>query len=262
MPDGGFRGRGTRSDLFYTAFAADLLEALGGDPRPRRTRAYLGGFGAGGGLDLVHLSCLSRCRSRLPPSADFPAARRRAVRRRIEAWRGADGGFGACPGARRGTIAGAVLAMSALEDLGYGLAQPGRLLRSVRSLKSSDGGYANEPRMDTGTTTAAAGAALVFARLGAAADPALAGWLMARAAPGGGFFASPDAPVPDLLSTASALYALRTVGADVSEARDGALRFVGSLRRKGGGYAGHRFDETADCEYSFYALLALGCVEG
>ena len=52
--DGGFQDRAGNSDLYYTVFGLEGLIALRAAV-PASTAAYLGGFGAGEGLDLVHL---------------------------------------------------------------------------------------------------------------------------------------------------------------------------------------------------------------
>ncbi len=79
--------------------------------------------------------------------------------------------------------------------------------------------------------------------------------------PEGGFLANPTAPVPDLLSTATVLYALHRLRYPLDPARRNAcLRFIESVMAESGGFCGHGMDDTPDCEYTFYALLALGCL--
>jgi prenyltransferase beta subunit len=76
----------------------------------------------------------------------------------------------------------------------------------------------------------------------------------------GGFCATPEMTVPDLLSTAVALVALQTVGANIDDFRKPCLEYVSSLWRESGGFAGHVADEFEDVEYTFYALLSIGCL--
>lgn len=75
----------------------------------------------------------------------------------------------------------------------------------------------------------------------------------------GGFKATHAAPVPDLLSTAVALYALNFAGADLREIKPECLVFIDSLYQKGG-FAGNAIDHDPDIEYTFYGLLALGAL--
>jgi prenyltransferase beta subunit len=84
-------------------------------------------------------------------------------------------------------------------------------------------------------------------------------WLLARQHPSGGFLASPTAPLPDLLSTATTLHALARLECELSgEARERCLDFVDSLWNAAGGFHGHWADDHLDAEYTFYGLLALG----
>ncbi len=73
----------------------------------------------------------------------------------------------------------------------------------------------------------------------------------------GGFRATRSTQLPDLLSTAVALYALNFCGYDLREIRPDCLGFIDSLFRDGG-FSGHPLDPDPDIEYTFYGLLALG----
>ena len=73
-----------------------------------------------------------------------------------------------------------------------------------------------------------------------------------------GFNAIPDAPMPDLLSTAVALHALTGMRADLSPIKESCLDFIDSLWVNKGSFYGNWSEETLDVEYTYYALLALG----
>jgi hypothetical protein len=75
----------------------------------------------------------------------------------------------------------------------------------------------------------------------------------------GGFKATHAAPLPDLLSTAVALYALRFAGADLRTIKPECLDFIDSLYRDGG-FGANAIDQDPDIEYTFYGLLALGAL--
>jgi hypothetical protein len=71
--------------------------------------------------------------------------------------------------------------------------------------------------------------------------------------------------VPDLLSTGVTLYALRRLGLDpathFSEAdRTATEEFITLHWNDDGGFCGTLADPQSDCEYTFYGLLALGCL--
>lgn len=288
-PDGGFRGRGASSDLYYTVFAVQGLVALSEPPEPGPLSRYLASFGDGEGLDLVHLACLARCWAGLDCGlgiADRGSERGtgsapQLLRQRIECFRSADGGYSPTPGAEHGTAYGCFFALGALEDLDggsriadCGLGHGNRrsetrnprwtegVLRCLAALRRDDGGYANERPLRSGTTPATAAAVSVLRQLGGRVDRTTVDWLLARAAPEGGFFATAATPLPDLLSTATALHALDGVAEVPAALRQSCLTFVESLRTEDGGYLGLALDEEPDAEYTFYALLALGHLAG
>ncbi len=86
----------------------------------------------------------------------------------------------------------------------------------------------------------------------------IAPWLLARHRPEGGFFATPMAPMPDLLSTATALHALAALQVDFEAIKEPCIDFVDSLWTNQGGFYGNWAEDRVDCEYTYYALLALG----
>jgi len=258
-PDGGFRGRSHDSDLYYTVFATEALTALGQAPDPGPLRRYLASFGDGEGLDLVHLACLARCGA---DAGGLRPAVRAALLRRIEAHRSADGGYGPAPGADHGTAYGCFFAVGALGDLDAEPPDAAGIRRCLAALRRDAGGYANERPLRAATTPATAAAATVLKQLGENVERSAAEWLLARAAPDGGFFATDATPLPDLLSTATALHALDGVAELPAALRGPCLDFVESLRTDAGGYRGLALDEEADAEYTFYALLALGHLAG
>jgi prenyltransferase beta subunit len=255
-PDGGFQDRAGGSDLYYTVFGLEGLAALEHDAPPS-TPAFLAGFGDGGHLDFVHLTCLARAwatASRSAPPADVAEA----LRGRIERYRARDGGYSVTAGADAGTPYGAFLALGAIEDLRSTPSEPDRLLASVLRSRAPDGGFANHEGATAGVTPATAAAVMVMRHLEREPDASIADWLFARAHHDGGFFAAPGAPVPDLLSTATALHALVAMHADISRIKEPCLDFVDTLWTNEGGFCGSWLDQMLDCEYTYYGLLALG----
>ena len=67
----------------------------------------------------------------------------------------------------------------------------------------------------------------------------------------------PEAPIPDLLSTATALHALSGLHVDFSAVKERCLDFVDTLWT-GKAFCGNWGDDEPDVEYTYYALLALG----
>jgi hypothetical protein len=99
---------------------------------------------------------------------------------------------------------------------------------------------------------------MLFKTLGGSLDPHLKLWLLDRCHASGGFLATPAAPVPDLLSTATGLHALAALDAPLAGLYETCLDFVDSLWTNRGGFFGSWVDDTLDCEYTYYGLLALG----
>jgi prenyltransferase beta subunit len=103
-----------------------------------------------------------------------------------------------------------------------------------------------------------AAAVTVLRHLGETPERDTGMWLLDRCHANGGFFASPSTPVPDLLSTATALHALSALHVPIAGLREPCLDFVDSLWTNRGGFFGTWADDDVDCEYTYYALLALG----
>jgi prenyltransferase beta subunit len=254
--DGGFQDRAGHSDLYYTVFGLEGLAALGIDP-PSTTPAYLQRFGSGDDLDFVHLTCLARAwatasRAGAPP--DISAA----ILRRLETFRSADGGYSVSAAAATGTPYGCFLALGAIEDLRGGVVDGDRMRESILRQRAADGGFANHEGAAHGSTPATAAAVMVLRHLDYDPPSDVADWLFARGHEDGGFFAAPDVPVPDLLSTATALHTLVAMHADIARIKEPCLDFVDSLWTNAGGFCGSWLDDTLDCEYTYYGLLALG----
>lgn len=89
---------------------------------------------------------------------------------------------------------------------------------------------------------------------GEALNAELVEWLKERQHETGGFYANEMAPIPDLLSTAVALFTLRLIGEHAASAKE----FVEAHFLKNGSFAPTILDDYSDVEYVFYGLLALG----
>lgn len=252
---GGARKRDGRGDLYYTPFLLEALFALDAEPPRERVRAYLEGFGDGAELDLVHQACLVRAWAALDRAVPAPVADE--ATRRFQAHRARDGGYGFEPGAAEGALYNAFLALGVHQDTGRPLPDAERLAASLERLRCDDGGYANDFALSMGTTPTTAAAVTLLRHLERARDARATEWLLARCHPRGGFLAMPEAPIPDLLSTATALHALAGLDVPLDGVRERCLDFVDTLWT-GRGFVGTWDDDQPDCEYTFYALLALG----
>ena len=240
-PDGGFKNRAGESDLYYTVFGLDCLVALQEPIDAVRLDNYLHSFGDGGDLDFVHLTCLARCWS-----GRAPEETRAAILDRLKSFP---------PPA---TVYEWFLACGACLDLGAPLPDSAGLLRCVGSMRSRDGACGNVPDLPLGSTTATAAAVALLRQFNEPQPAEFGPWLLAQARPDGGFVAMPIAPMPDLLSTATALHALASLKVPFDDIREPCLDFLDTLWTNEGGFHGHWADDHLDVEYTSYALLALG----
>ena len=254
--EGGAKDRSGAGDLYYTAFLLDGLVALEVPPPSERVRRYLARYGDGTGLDFVHRACLVRCYAAIGSEHPSGGVADR-VCAELEACRSADGGYSGGPGQANGTLYHAFLALGVYQDLGRALPEPSGVGASLARLRTADGGYANALDLPIGTTPSTAAAASLMRHLDLPRPAGLGDWLLAQVHAAGGFVATPGAPVPDLLSTATALHALAGLEVPIEPLRERTLDFIDTLWT-GRAFVGTWDDDEPDCEYVFYALLALG----
>ncbi len=271
---GGFKDRAGQPDLYYTVFGLSLMCALEMPLESAKSVQFVQAFGDGAGLPFVELVSLARCRyclrqlagPRVLAAADKGAEDK--ILQRLEAYRTANGGYShEQPQAESGSAYAAYLASLAYADLDRPVPTPTKIYDSLPQLRCADGGYSNHPGVTCGTTTATASVLVLLAtagppRAGSTALAPLQQWLLRQHADeGGGFRAAPGTPFPDLLSTATALFALTRSGLVSSpDWRRANRQFVTSMWLENGGFRGHALDSLADCEYTFYGLLALGAL--
>ncbi len=256
--DGGFKDRAGRSDLYYTVFGLDALAVFQVEPDLDAVEKFLQTFGEGDGLDLVHLSCLTRCWGSLGKDR-MPKGLRAALLKRLEAFRKPCGGWDNNLKREHGTAYGSFLALGAYQDMGKLPPKPLRILQSLKKLETPDHAWNNHPNLPIGSTNPTAGAVVLLNNLHLPINAEVGQWLRARLHPQGGFVAVPGAPMPDLLSTATTLHALAALDVRLTEDEtERCLDFVDTLWNATGGFHGHWSDDYLDCEYTFYGLLALG----
>ncbi|MGC8744017.1 MAG: prenyltransferase/squalene oxidase repeat-containing protein [Verrucomicrobiia bacterium] len=265
-PDGGFRGRSNESDLYYTMFGSDSLVALKSKP-VYPIGKFISKYVSTESLDFVHLcSLINLLTARLQTEQntmetgefEIISINIKQMAEKIEKYRSADGGYNVIEKSFRSSIYGSFLAISVLEETGAPLTNAPSIIDSIRKLESNDGGFANELGMKEGTTTATAAAIILLNKLGCDIQSEKTDWLLKMLHKSGGFLASPSTPIPDLLSTATALHCLSEIGFDMSKIREQCLDYLDSLWSGEGAFYGNWVDEKTDVEYTFYGLLALG----
>jgi prenyltransferase beta subunit len=253
--DGGFADRTGRSDLYYTVFGIDGLIALQAELPIEKIWSYARGFGDGEHLNFVHLCCLARVRAAGGLQNEKSC---RALLQRIEQFRSGDGGFHHQLDQLHGTVYACFLAFGAYQDLGCEMPDALRVVQCLKGLETNDGAWANHRWAKFGSTSATAAAVTLLRNLSMPVNAPVGDWLLAQHHPQGGFVAAPGTPMPDLLSTATALHALASMDIPLEAVREDCLDFIDTLWTNQGAFHGHWGDEYVDCEYTFYALLALG----
>ncbi|MBI1177487.1 hypothetical protein GC207_08615 [bacterium] len=254
--DGAASDRAGKPDLYYTIFALAGAQATDAQAPIDITRQWLTTFGDGESLDFVHLGALARCWAATGGATRETA---RALLKRLEDYRQPDGGYHSNPKAGFGTAYDAFVALGAYEDLDTKPPRVLELIRSLKRLETADHAWSNAPEQTVGSLNATAGAVTLITHLGFPVNQAVGDWLMAQAHPQGGFKAVPNAPLPDLLSTATALHALACMDRRIpSGVHERCLDFIDTLWSADGGFHGHWADDFLDAEYTYYGLLALG----
>ena len=218
-PDGGFQGRTGQSDLYYTAFGIDIL--LASSPSEisnlkSRISAYLLSFTVGDNLTFMDLVSLARARMRLMPDST-PPEWRQTIARHLARYRAANGGYHTDIGASVGSATATFMAWIAHEALGITPENPDTIISSLSALATPDGAYSNLPEMPVGNTPSTAATQSLLHHFGLRPLDHISNlksqisdhpWLLNQLDDSGGFRAFPQAPIPDLLSTGTALFAL------------------------------------------------------
>lgn len=281
--DGGFRGRSSSSDLYYTFFALATLAGIGVSKTNMNLPELVAPVNSYirklddrqlGFVDLYCMACTLPLLTYLGlpdkgkaialmfarKNSMFAGRAVKAIVGRLEDFRSKDGGYNqTARNSRHGTVYASFLACQAYENLGLAIPDKKGILNSLEALKASDGAYANQPDMACGTTTATAAAGIMKLHLENKSSRSVGNWLLKQQLTSGGFRASPQTPVADMLSTATAVLALKQMGHKF-ESRQGIIDFVEGHWDDSGGFFGSMLDQKCDCEYTFYALLTLGCL--
>lgn len=220
-------------DAYYASFAVMVLKSLGADFDAAAALSFLAGAPSAG--------------ADLPNAASFARAVRLC---------GGDASayLGGLSEMRADTPYDIFLKLAALADCGLSDMRPVADLGRLESFRGADGGFSNIE--NSGFTAANATAAAIVARkIAGFADGVALSALMGLQDESGGFRAHAAASCPDLLSTASSLFAMRFCGASpIRSAEDFAMaHFLCD-----GSFSATVYDASGDCEYLFYGLLVLG----
>ena len=259
-PDGGFRGKSSQSDLYYTNFAVLALLAMEIPFDHDKTIRFLDSFKDSSELDLSHLAVLARLSNILKPDFHTGPLCMQLIEQ-LYKFKTSDGGYNHQANQSTGSAYGCFLALGAYEDLRQPLLNiEHQMVSFLSTLSRPDGGYLNEAAIPVASVPSTSASLVALHLLGQKNFFRSIEWMLSNIDKSGGFRVIQLAPVPDLLSTAVGLFALRVIGADLSLVRDQCRAFVESLWDDEKGFCPNPYDRWSDCEYTFYGLLALGAL--
>ncbi len=250
--DGGFAGRRGGSDLYYTGFALRALHALGrvSDDLANEVAEFMASREPEDVVDYLSVANTFFLLDRPVPDVEN-------ILGGLESLRAADGGY-----AKRAECPAGDLYLTFLAALCYDLfglemprAQDFPAFLTERS--APDGGFARVKAVrHSGTNPTAAGIALLLLKRSANVErlKSAAQFLLGSRDVSGGWTAGARAPLPDLLSTYTALVSLESLKALDADSRSAARAFAESCECVSGGFSAGPWDPDIDVEYTYYGL--------
>lgn len=258
--EGGFINRAGKLDLYYSMFGLTASAALGVELPVDKIQDRLTQFEPES-LGLIDLTSITKTlllsdflnHSKKAVSEEFKARLIQAMQK----FRTANGSF-SYDGKRDGLPYAVFLAMNFYLDLETEMPEPEKVIAALESYLSSDGRFSNPESHGAGLLLSTVAGLLSYKQLTGRILNVSLEWVKAQMTDSGGFKADPKAQLPDMLSTAVALFALQSCNADISAFKSRSLEFVKQHWLANGGFSATLLDETGDCEYVYYGLLSLG----
>lgn len=268
--DGGFRGREGDSDLYYTGFAIRALLLIEG-LNERVLQALIGYLEqershVSAPVDLLNwISCAVSVQ--MGSGVDLlaePAAQTwlEESLQKLDQLRREDGGFAKGEEGNLSSTYQTFLIVMTLDLLGRKIPEPDRIIDFLFDRQRDDGGFVEiSPMRRSGTNpTAAATATLkLLGGVDAALIADVRDFLKDVQRDDGGVAANTRIPFSDVLSTFTALVALRDLQISPGGLHFSSQDFVKQgLELEAGGFRAALWDHQADVEYTYYALGVLG----
>ncbi len=255
LSDDGFMNKSGKSDIYYTLFGWMLSYVLGLRLDSKKTAAYLAEQDIDA-MDLIHYAAYMRCRmiQRLLKGGKLNVLLHSFFSspvRQLQDFSGLPHDDSEAPYTQ-------FIWLSLLEDTGQTVKNKHDVLDSLALYRVPTGGYSNIPNGITAATNATAAGLVVTGQLNGYGKNVDVDYLWAAQHESGGFGATEDSPLPDVLSTATSLFALKAY--DV-QPQYSPVDFIEAHWLDSGGFSATLLEDTSDVEYTFYGLLALGTVE-
>jgi geranylgeranyl transferase type-2 subunit beta len=259
--NGGFRGRKGQGDLYYSAFALRglfLLGMLDDEKLLPRVTDFLEKQQCWSDLSPPDILSWTMCMSLVHTVQDtnFSPEQTASLHERWECFRCSDGCFAASENSAFSSTYTTFLSAIFYELLGESVPCWSIPAESILERQRSDGGYVELPPLRySGTNpTAAAVGLLTILDVPLPEKQKTVDFLCRCEQSTGGFQAHAKIPIPDLLSSFSALTALHDLDAADRVNRPALRNFVSSLRSPDGGFFGMPLDQQSDVEYTFYGM--------
>lgn len=252
MPDDSFMDKSGKTDIYYTFFGWMLSFVLGIKLDTDKTAGYLKKQDVKS-MDLIHYAAYMRCRmlQSLLEGKNINLLLNYLFKTSVRPLEEISG----VPHDNPESPYTQYIWHSLLEDCGQPVKNKSAILESLKAYRVPDGGYSNLPKSNSAATNATAAALVLIGQLDGFKQNDDTIYLQNIQNESGGFAATESSPIPDLLSTATALFALRCN--EVQPKRSPA-DFIDAHWLECGGFSATLLEENSDVEYTFYGLLALG----
>ena len=259
--NGGFRGRKGSGDLYYSAFAIRglfLLGVLDDENLLPRVTDFLAKQFLRDDLPPVDILSWTFCATLVHAvrGTELSAEQIASLLNRWERFRRSDGCFAASEKSPFSSTYTTFLAAIFYELLGTSERSRTLSVAPILERHRSDGGFVELPPLQySGTNpTAAAVGLLTLLEIPLPEKGKTVDFFCGCQQRTGGFQAHARIPVPDLLSSFSALTALHDLDATEHVNRSALKSFTSSLRSPDGGFFGMLLDQQSDVEYTFYGM--------
>lgn len=269
--DGGWGGREGESDPYYSSFALRTLAFLGmleGDVAQRSAAFLKGKLNSFQSIvDLLALvySCkLLEASIGLNVMSESRKDWSERLGSLLNQLRRPDGGYAKTFEGQAGSTYQTFLVLLCLQLIEQEVPEPEMVHRFLMGQKQEDGGFLEirvGKRAGVNPTAAAIGALRVLGQLSEELCQETGEFLADMQTDSGGFQANARIPLPDVLSTFTACVTLLDMNRLHWIKADAADRYVRSMARPAGGFAGFELDPAMDVEYTFYGLGALAILK-
>lgn len=252
--EGAFKDKSGKADIYYAAFGYTLLYILDNQSYTKKIDSYLLQQNAES-LDLIHYAAYIHCQmlKRLMTGGKISLLAQLLFTTKMRALNT----FKSVPHNDFQSPYTQFMWLSLLEDAGQKIKDKKGTTDSLAEYHLPNGGYKNTKDGLTATTNATVAALAVKGQLSGYKENGDVLFLRNMQDASGGFPAAVNSPMPDLLSTATALFMLNCYNVKPSYS---AWDFIQAHWLDSGGFSATLLEDKSDVEYTFYGLLALGAI--